>query len=282
VVTNSSFPTDTQTLPTDTSKPACGGTGQTKTLAGPNALGLLNSASSVDDDLRPVRISDKFSFGLLLCGVGQFQSSDTAFWVYKVNHAAPEVGADAFKLKGGEEVLFTYQDTARGRNTGDELVLEAPVRTKPGAVDVTVSAYGFNGARRPAAGAKVFFGGSSVTADATGKARINLTQSQPLRAGRGGDIPSAPVRVCVADELSDCPEVRGRRIYGSADPDRLKGTPGADVIRSGAGNDTVDLRGGEIDRVRCGKGPRDRVRMNGRDRATADCEIVNGRRRSRK
>ena len=93
--------------------------------------------------------------------------------------------------------------------------VEAPVRTKPGAVDVTVSAYGFNGARRPAGGAKVFFGGSSVTTDATGKARINLTQSEPLRAGRAGDIPSAPVRVCVAEDLSECPAVRGKRIYGS-------------------------------------------------------------------
>ena len=64
------------------------------------------------------------------------------------------------------------------------------------------------------------------------------------------------------------------------DADRLKGTPGADVIRSGAGNDTVDVRGGEVDRVRCGAGSRDRVRMNGKDRATADCEIVNGRRRA--
>ena len=282
VLTNSSFPTDTQTFPTDTTKPACGGTGQTKTIAGPTALGLLSGAAAVDGDLRPVRISDKFSFGLLVCGVGSFTATDSAFWLYKVNHVAPEVGAEAFKLTGGEEVLFFLQDTAANRNTGDELVLEAPARARPGEVEVTVSAYGFNGARKPAAGAKVFAGASSVTADSAGRARVPLTDSTPLRAGRPGDIPSAPVRVCVADDIEDCPAVRGKRIYGGAGADRLKGTPGGDVIRSGAGNDSVDVRGGEADRVRCGTGARDRVRLDGSDRATADCEIVNGRRRAAK
>lgn len=279
VVTSSSFPTDTQSLATDTSKPACGGTGQTKTLTGPTALGLLNSGSTVDSDLRPVRISDKFSFGLLVCGVGAFTASDTAFWLYKVNHVAPEVGSDAFKLTGGEQVLFYHQDVARNRNTGDELVVDAPARSRPGEVEVTVSAYGFNGARKPAAGARVLFGDGSVTADAGGKARIRLTESRPVRAGRSGDIPSAPVRVCVAEDLDDCPAVRGKRIYGGGSADRLAGTPGGDVIRSGAGNDTIDVRGGDNDRVRCGKGARDRVRLDGADRSTADCEIVNGRRR---
>jgi len=282
VVTSASYPTDTQSFATDTSKPACGGTGQMKTVTGPTALGLLGSASAVDADLRPVRISDKFSFGLLVCGIGSFPATDSAFWLYKVNHVAPEVGSDAFKLAGGEDVLFYLQDTARNRNTGDELVVDAPARSRPGEVEITVSAYGFNGTRKPAAGAKVLAGASSVTTDAAGRARVRLTGSQTLRAGRSGDIPSAPVRVCVAKDLDDCPAVRGRRIYGGEGADRLKGTPGADVIRSGGGNDRVDVRGGEADRVRCGKGARDRVRLDGADRSTGDCEIVNGRRRAPK
>ena len=279
VLTSSSYITDTNSFPTDTTRPACGGTGQPKTVAGPTALGLLGSAGEIDGDLRPVRVSDKFSFGLLLCGVGQFLATDSAFWLYKVNHVAPEVGAEASKLTGGEDVLFFLQDTALKRNTGDELVVDAPARARPGEVQVTVSAYAFNGARKPAAGARVFLGGSSATADATGRARIAASESGYLRAGRGGDIPSAPVRICVAADLADCPAVRGKRIFGSVAADRLKGTPGADVVRSGARNDRIDVRGGEDDRVRCGTGV-DRVRMDGGDRATGDCEVVNGRRRS--
>ena len=280
VLTSSSFLTDTHSFPTDKIQPACGGSGQPRSVVGATAIGLLGSGAEIDGDLRPVRISDKFSFGLLLCGVGQFLASDSAFWLYKVNHVAPEVGADTFKLAGGEDVVFYLQDTARNRNTGDELVVDAPARTRPGQVEVTVSAYGFNGARKPAAGARVFLGGASATADATGRARVAATESGYLRAGREGDIPSAPVRVCVADDLADCPALRGKRIYGTVAADRLTGTPGADVIRSGARNDNVDVRGGGNDRVRCGTGGRDRVRMDGRDRATRDCEIVNGRRRA--
>lgn len=280
VVTDSSFSTDTQSFTTDTGKPACGGTGQVKTLAGPTALGLLGSGSAVDADLRPLRISDKFSFGLLVCGIGASTASDTGFWLYKVNHVSPEVGGDAFKLTGGEQVLWFFQDTAANRNTGDELVVEAPARARSGEVEVTVSAYAFNGARKPAAGAKVLFGDTAVVADANGKARMKLTESKHVRAGRSGDIPSAPVRVCVAADLGDCPSARGKRIYGSGGSDRLAGTPGDDVIRAGAGSDRIDVRGGNDDRVRCGKGVRDRVAIDGGDRVTRDCEIVNGRRRA--
>jgi Ca2+-binding RTX toxin-like protein len=263
VVTDSRFPTDTQSLTTDTGKP----------------LGLLGSGSSVDRDLRPVRISDRFSFGLLVCGVGAYPATDSGFWLYKVDHVSPEVGGDAFKLAGGEQVLWFFQDSARKRNTGDELVVEAPARARPGEVEVTVSSYAFNGARKPAAGARVFFGDTTaVLADANGKARARVTQSTSVRAGRGGDIPSAPARVCVAADLDDCPSARGRRIYGSDRADRLAGTPGDDVVRAGAGNDTIDVRGGNDDRVRCGRGARDRVRANGGDRVTTDCEFVNGRR----
>ena len=280
VLTSASYTTETQSMTTDRSQPACGGTGQTRTVEGLTALGLLAAAADRRPPLQPLRISDKFSFGLLVCGVFDFTASNGAFWLYKVNHRSPDVSGEAFKLSGGEEVLWYFVDPSRNRNTGDELVVEAPVRTlERRDVQVTVYAYGPNGARRPAAGAKVFFGDRPRVADAAGRARGRIEDGEAIRAGRGRDIPSAPVPVCVAEVLEECAAARGKRIVGSDGADRIRGTAGADVIRSGAGNDRIDVRGGFDDRVRCGRGRHDRVRLGTSDAATRDCEIVNGRRR---
>jgi hypothetical protein len=146
---------------------------------------------------------------------------------------------------------------------------------------VTVYAYNFSGARKPAAGSRVLFGERATVADAAGRARGRLTDGEAVRAGRRGDIPSAAVPVCVTEDVEDCPPVLGKRIYGGEGADRIRGTPGLDVVRSGRGNDRIDVRGGAEDRVRCGPGRRDRVRLLSDDRATSDCEIVNGRRRKR-
>lgn len=280
-LTDAAFTTETESLATDTTKPACGGTGQTKTLAASTALGLLATAADRRSVLRPLRISDKFSFGLLVCGVGGFTSTDSGFWLYKVNHVAPEVGGEAFKITAGDRVLWYFQNTAAKSNTGDELDLAAPARARKGSeVAVTVSSYSGSGARRPAAGARVLFGSRPVTADASGVAKATLSRSTTVRAVRGGDIPSAPLKVCVAAKLRDCPSARGKAIFGGTAGDRLRGTAGPDVIRSGSGNDRIDVRGGSADRVRCGRGRHDRVRLGKGDRVARDCEFVNGRRRS--
>jgi len=283
LVPDYSYRTDATAFKTDTRKPACGGSGQTKSLAGPTALGLLAESADTAAAVRPVGISDKFSFGLLVCGVGAFTASDSAFWLYKVNRVAPEVGADQFRLKRADQVLWYFQDTKRKINTGDELVVSAPARAQAGTpVTVTVLAYASNGVGRPAAGARLLTPGGTVITDRTGQARLRLDKPgyASLRAGRGSDIPSRVVRMCVATKIEDCPPVLGRRIFGTDGPDRLSGTNGPDVITGGAGGDTIDVRGGGIDKVRCGEGI-DRVRLRRGDRASRDCELVNGRLRNR-
>ena len=269
------YNTDTTAIGTDTRQPACGGSGATKTLQGPTALGTLIDASSTRAPLRPLGVSDKFSFGLLVCGVGDFLASDSAFWLYKVNHLSPEVGGDQFKVKSGDDVLWYFSDSSKNQNTGDELVVEAPVRAKAGApIQVRVSAYAFNGARTPAAGAKVSFGQNEALTDASGVATVQAGSEGTIlfRAGRGSDIPSAIVKTCVGAELADCSPVRGRRLFGSARADRLSGGRGPDVIDAGAGRDRIDVRGGRRDRVRCGRG-RDTVRLDRNDSARG-CELV--------
>lgn len=276
-----SYDTGSTGVRTDRSRPACNGSGDVERLPGATALGALVQAADTRRSLRPVRVSDQFSFGLLVCGVGDFRANDDAFWLYKVNHVAPEVGGDQRRVRNGDEVLWYRSEAGRGINTGDELDVVAPVRARSGQpFTARVFAYTATGARTPAAGARVAFSGGEATTDAEGRATIQVTGDGEarLRATRGADVPSAAERVCVAPRLNDCSRFRGQRLFGTDEANRLVGTRGRDVITAGRGNDRIDVRGGGRDFLRCGPG-RDRVRASGDDRVLGDCEIVNGKRR---
>jgi hypothetical protein len=150
--TGTTYATDTAKIKTDT-RAACGGSGNVKTISGPTALGILATAAPKNPLLRPLGVSDKFSFGLTVCGIGKYVGFEsTSFWLYKVNHKSPEVGADQYALKRGDSVLWFFQDTATKVNTGDELALQAPSKATAGkAIKVTVWAYDMNGRRTPTA-----------------------------------------------------------------------------------------------------------------------------------
>jgi hypothetical protein len=159
-------------------------------------MGLLGTAQKVNKTLKPVAISDKFSFGLTVCGIAKYVGFESSsYWLYKVNHKSPEVGGDQFKLKAGDRVLWFFADTTTGSNTGDELVIQAPSKATAGkAFSVTVWSYDANGKRKPAAGAKV----AGETTGANGKATITSSKARRLRlrATRAKDIAtSAIVRV---------------------------------------------------------------------------------------
>ncbi|HEU0023624.1 MAG TPA: DUF4430 domain-containing protein [Thermoleophilaceae bacterium] len=264
------FVTDTARIRT-TSSSTCTGSGQVKTVQGPSALGLLWSGSAATKSLRPVAVSDEFDFGLFVCSISSFVGGDTAYWLYKVDHKTPEVGADQYALKGGEHVLWYFSDTTASVNTGDELGLQAPARATPGGeVRVRVWVYDSAGTRTPAAGASV--GGE--TTDAAGRATLDAPDKGRLRirAERAADIPSQTLSVCITAKPS-CPSRRGKRIFGSGKADRLAGTKGPDSVYARGGADRVNVKGGGRDSVRCGPG-KDRVRADRTDRVGPDCEVV--------
>lgn len=272
--------TDTRSIVTDTRRPACGGSGEAVTVQGPTALSLLIDAAGVRSSLRPLGISDKFDFGLLVCAIGDAVSSDEAFWLYKVNHVSPEVGADQRKVKAGDEVLWYFSNTRAQRNTGDELAVEAPSRVKPRATfQVKVTAYDFAGKRAPAQGAQVVYGHQRVTTDARGFAKVTAGSGPllGLRAVRGSDIASKTAKVCVTRTAAACALLPRSTLNGTGGRDRLAGSNGAERIRAYAGRDRIDVRGGGRDVVRCGTGV-DRVLKDRRDSAGTGCEFVNGRR----
>ncbi len=98
----------------DTSRSAaCNGTGESGSITGPSALGPLVQGADYTRRLDPVQISDEFDFGLLVCGVGSFESSDTAFWLYKVDHVSPEVGGEQFPITSSGQRSSGYLRTGR-------------------------------------------------------------------------------------------------------------------------------------------------------------------------
>jgi hypothetical protein len=242
-----------------------GGSGNTITLNGPTALGIVKDATASARRLRPVLVTDAFGFGLGVCGFGTAVASGSASWYLKVNHAGAQMAGDRIGIRHGDQVLWYL---APSFPYPAELELRAPPRVMPGvSFTVTAFAYADDGTRTPAAGAAIL---GKVT-DANGRATLTRSSAGKvtLQATRGTDIASNKVRVCVGD---DCAE-QGKSIAGTRGPDRIKGTPRPDTIQALGGDDRIDVRRGGRDVVNCGGGRGDRVRANRRDRVR-NCERV--------
>lgn len=206
VLTEETLSTGTTTIKTSPKANCFGagtaGSGQSVTVRGATALGLLSTASKSTGSLRPLLVTDAFDFGLGICGVGASKVSGKASWYLKVNHKGATVSGDAVKLKPGDEVLW---DLAPSYPYPNELALEAPERVDTGVpFSVRVVSYDEKGKRKPVAGAEVSGGPSAVVTGADGRATVTLAATvadyATLGATHGKDIPApaAPVFVCVA------------------------------------------------------------------------------------
>jgi hypothetical protein len=175
-----------------------GGSGKSVSVPGNTALGLLGIGSKSITGLAPLAVTDHFSFGLGLCGIGKSKAKGKASWYVKINHKGTTTGAEKAKIKAGDEVLF---DLAPSYPYPDELVVAAPEEATAGVpFTVTVYAYDEKGRRKPVQGAAVT--GAIGPTDKQGKVSITLTKPTALIAGLGEDIPSAAVPVCLAGQ---CP-----------------------------------------------------------------------------
>ena len=174
-----------------------GGSGDLAKLKGESPLGMLVRASKRIGALRPVQLTDAFSFGLGLCGVGGLTATKTLSWYLKVDHATPSVGGDAAKVKPGDEVLWAFASYPYP----DELWLQSGHHTKSGVpFGVRVFAFDEKGHKKPAAGVRV--SGASTPTGADGRTRVTLRSPRRLIARAPGLLPSNRVPVCVA---SRCP-----------------------------------------------------------------------------
>ena len=88
--------------------------GKTTTIFGPSEpfvapastpLEALEDASVLGEFFYHVK---QFSFGPFVDQIGRYASSDTGGWLFKVNGASPQVGADKVALKDGDRVLWYW------------------------------------------------------------------------------------------------------------------------------------------------------------------------------
>ena len=84
-----------------------GGSGDRVRLAGPTAMGMLETAGDANPDLSPLSVTDEFGFGLGLCGIGGVEGDSDRFWSITVNHQASQVGGDQITLSQGDDVLWS-------------------------------------------------------------------------------------------------------------------------------------------------------------------------------
>jgi hypothetical protein len=71
----------------------------------PTALGTLESASLAGEFYYRIQAQ---SFGPYVSQIGRLPGEGASGWVYKVNGVSPPVGADAYVVKPGDEVLWYY------------------------------------------------------------------------------------------------------------------------------------------------------------------------------
>ena len=177
-----------------------GGSGKKVRIAGATALGLLAQGARSTPSLRPLLITDAFSFGLGLCAIGGAEATGEGFWQLRVNHRTSEVGGDSVKLNSGDSVLWFL--TPSFEASTEELWLKAPKRVRAGQpFAVRVFAYDEKGRRKPAAGVRV--SGAKQRTNKGGQAMVTLQRPAKLIARQGQYIPSDRAAICVDGK---CPQ----------------------------------------------------------------------------
>jgi hypothetical protein len=202
------YATDTPELKTNAEK--CEGSGRSHTLSFPSAMGIVQDAAKANGDLDPFWISDRWydEYGsLIVCQIGASGAFDAyEAWLYKVDHRSPEVGADQYRLRGGDKVLWYFANFRTGENTGKELALAAPDQVRANEpFSVRATAYDSGAKPRAAAGVEITGGDATAVTNPGGRATVTASREGTitLRGTHRPDIPSAPVEVQVSANPED-------------------------------------------------------------------------------
>jgi len=75
-------------------------------VRGPNAMGVIADAAAELGVLRPLRVSDHYSFGHTLCGIGGVEASGLLYWAVWVDDTFVEASADNARVRSGQDLVF--------------------------------------------------------------------------------------------------------------------------------------------------------------------------------
>jgi hypothetical protein len=229
------------------------GSGKRVDVPGFTALSQLIEASDNDKSIRPVSLTDAFSFGLAVCGIGKAVSDEAGFWYVKENHEAAQVGSDQLEIDKGDQVLW-YLIKDASAPPPDELALSAPAAAKSGQdVTVKVVSYADDGKKSPAEGVDVE--GAKSKTDAKGKTTVPADEPMLALTGtRKGSIPSNTVYVCVQGP-GECPAGYAEVTAGTKGADKIKVGDISTTVLAGAGDDRITATSGKYgDDFDCGSG----------------------------
>lgn len=226
--------------------PGDGGSGERVTIPAPTAFSLLADAGAGDRDVRPLSITDAFSFGLGLCGIGKAVAPATGFWALKQDHAATTTGGDSTAVGPGDSLLW-YLVEDFNQPPPAELLLKAK-KAKKGEIPVRVYAYDDDGKRTAAVGAGVT-GADDVT-DATGRTTVAADADVvDIAATLDGAIPSNQESICTV-KASECPAGYAGIVAGTKGDDKIVVGGDPVTVKCGSGRDVVKLGRKMTDRVK--------------------------------
>lgn len=151
-------------------------------------------------------VLDSMSFGLFVSSIGgELPVWDPPYpgWQYRVNGVSPSVGASAYTLKAGDEVLWYY-----GAWDASPTVAVVPAKYVPVNSTATITAKQLSpqGAASALSGASVNVGRTAAVSGSDGTVKIKLTApgDYTVRVAKDGYIRSAPkvVRVRYTTKFS--------------------------------------------------------------------------------
>jgi hypothetical protein len=108
-----------------------------------NALQALENASVLGEFYYHVQ---QFALGAFVDQIGRYAGNETSGWLFKLNGASPQVGADKVALADGDHVLW-YWSSFSASGTGEKTLL----LTRPSRNCYRVFAQDDSGSRTPAA-----------------------------------------------------------------------------------------------------------------------------------
>jgi hypothetical protein len=151
-----------------------------------NPLDALEFASVAGEFYYHVK---QFSFGPYVDQIGRYPAGGTNGWVFKVNGASPQVGADQVQLKDGDAVLWYFAQF--GIVAGGPKTLRL---TRTGKNCYRVVAQADNGTAVPAAGAVLHIGSKRTLRTRAGIRCIGPHRGLLVRATLEGAVRSNALR----------------------------------------------------------------------------------------